>query len=84
MPAGLFGQLGLTWATQPNDLLGHGAQAEGKAKVLRLAGQNESYVLSELEKFKVDDRQHAPEMTMVTKHVESEQFRAIAEYLQSR
>jgi len=62
----------------------HGARAEGKAKVPRLAGQNNTYLLGELAKFKEGDRKHAPEMTMVAKHVESEQFRALASYLQSR
>jgi len=62
----------------------HGAQAQGKSKTPGLAGQNDSYVLGELAKFKEGDRKHAPEMTVVTKHVESEQFRALAAYLQSR
>ncbi len=62
----------------------HGAQAEGKAKIPRLAGQNGTYVLNELEKFHAGDRQHAPEMTMVAQHVDTEAFRALAAYLQSR
>jgi len=62
----------------------HGAQAEGKAKIPRLAGQNGTYVLNELAKFHAGDRQHAPEMTMVAEHVDTEEFRALAVYLQSR
>ena len=62
----------------------HGAQAEGKAKTPRLAGQNGSYLLGEMAKFAVGDRQHAPEMTMVAQHVDSGQFRALAAYLESR
>ncbi len=62
----------------------HGAEAEGKAKAPRLAGQNGSYLLSEMAKFKAGDRQHAPEMTMIAAHVDSDQFRALAAYLQSR
>ncbi len=62
----------------------HGAQGEGMAKAPRLAGQNSTYLLSSLEKFRVGDRKHAPEMTTVVKHVDIEQFRALAAYLQSR
>ncbi|MDQ2775583.1 MAG: c-type cytochrome [Acidobacteriota bacterium] len=62
----------------------HGVQAEGKSTVPRLAGQNGSYILREMAKFKVGDRQHAPEMSMVAGHVDIEQFRALAAYLQSR
>ena len=62
----------------------HGAHAEGKAQIPGLAGQNETYVLSEMAKFKVGDRQHAPEMTTVTQHVDSEEFQALAAFLQSR
>ena len=62
----------------------HGAQAQGKAQTPGLAGQNDSYVLGELEKFKQGDRKHAPEMTIITKNVETEHFRALAAYVQSR
>lgn len=62
----------------------HGAQAEGKGKVPRLAGQNGTYLLGELAKFHSGDRQHAPEMTMVAEHVDTEQFRALVTFLQSR
>ncbi|MDQ2843854.1 MAG: c-type cytochrome [Acidobacteriota bacterium] len=62
----------------------HGAQAEGKAKTPRLAGQNGPYLMGELAKFAAGDRQHAPEMTMVTQHVDNDQFRALAAYLESR
>ncbi len=61
----------------------HGAQAKGKGKVPRLAGQNGTYLLNELAKFHAGDRQHAPEMTMVAEHVDTEQFRALVAYLQS-
>jgi cytochrome c553 len=62
----------------------HGAQAEGKGKIPRLAGQNGTYLLGELAKFHAGDRQHAPQMTMVAEHVDTEQFRALVAYLQSR
>ena len=62
----------------------HGAQAEGKGKIPRLAGQNGTYLLGGLAKFHAGDRQHAPEMTMVAEHVNTEQFRALVAYLQSR
>ncbi len=62
----------------------HGAQAQGKAKTPGVAGQNDSYVLGESEKFKEGDRKHAPEMTIITKHVETEHFPALAAYVQSR
>ncbi len=61
----------------------HGTQAEGKGKIPRLAGQNGTYLLGELAKFHAGDRQHAPEMTMVAEHVDTEQFRALVAYLQS-
>jgi cytochrome c553 len=64
----------------------HGPQAEGNGKIPGLAGQNGSYVLGELAKFNAGDRQHAPEMTTVARHLgrDSEEFRALAAYLQSR
>jgi cytochrome c553 len=64
----------------------HGAEAEGKGSVPRLAGQNGSYILSELAKFNAGDRKHAPEMTIVAQHVDSDskEYRALAAYLQSR
>ena len=63
----------------------HGAGAEGNDTIPRLAGQNASYVQGELVKFNAGDRKHAPEMTVVAKHVDSDSddFRALAEYLQS-
>lgn len=62
----------------------HGTQAEGRGKIPRLAGQNGTYLLGELAKFHAGDRQHAPEMTTVAEHVDTEQFRALVAYLQSR
>ncbi|MDQ2843339.1 MAG: c-type cytochrome [Acidobacteriota bacterium] len=62
----------------------HGAHAEGKGSTPRLAGQNGNYIVREMVKFKAGDRQHAPEMSMVAEHVDIEQFRALAAYLQSR
>jgi len=64
----------------------HGPEAQGKARAPRLAGQNGSYMLSQLAKFRAGDRQHAPEMTVVTKNLDSdsEEARAVAAYLQSR
>jgi hypothetical protein len=43
-------------------------------------------MLSQLAKFRAGDRQHAPEMTVVTKNLDSdsEEARAVAAYLQSR
>ncbi len=61
----------------------HGADAQGKSGVPRLAGQNGDYVIREMAKFKAGDRKHAPEMTVVTEHVDDDQFRALAAYLQS-
>ena len=62
----------------------HGLQGQGNVKVPRIAGQNVDYLLRELAKFKVGDRKHAKEMTMVASHVDAEQFRALALYLQSQ
>ncbi|MBV8549914.1 MAG: c-type cytochrome [Acidobacteriaceae bacterium] len=62
----------------------HGAQAQGVGAAPRIAGQNAEYIMSQLAKFSAGDRQHAPEMTLVTRELEGEQARAVAEYLQSR
>ena len=61
----------------------HGANAQGIAGTPRLAGQNSSYLMNQLEKFKRGDRTHAPVMTMVAQKGESQQFHALAAYLQS-
>ena len=68
----------------PACLTCHGAQAEGLGKTPRIAGQNGSYLLGELGKFKAGDRQHAPEMTMVAHNLDASQIRALAAFLESR
>ena len=74
--------------SKPSGLLAcqtcHGAEAAGMGNTPRLAGQNAGYLIAEMEKFNGGDRQHAPEMTAVAQHGNSEQFRALAAYLQSR
>jgi len=62
----------------------HGANAEGKGLAPRLAGQNAEYIESQLVKFRLGDRTHAPEMTMVTRDLDTAQAHAAATYLQSR
>lgn len=62
----------------------HGQDARGKGTAPRLAGQNAEYIEAQLDKFRIGDRVHAPEMTMVTRDLSSEQERAVAAYLQSR
>jgi cytochrome c553 len=62
----------------------HGENAEGKRPAPRLAGQNAGYIENQLEKFRKGDRRHAPEMTMVTRDLNSGQSRAVAAYLQSK
>jgi len=62
----------------------HGTNAEGKGVAPRLAGQNAEYIEGQLAKFGSGDRQHAPEMTMVTRDLNPQQARAAAAYLQSR
>ena len=62
----------------------HGQDAQGKSPAPRLAGQNAGYIEAQLDKFRKGDRQHAPEMTMVTRDLNPEQARAVAVYLQSR
>jgi cytochrome c553 len=62
----------------------HGPNAEGKGMAPRLAGQNAEYIESQLVKFRLGDRTHAPEMTMVTRDLDPSQAHAAAAYLQSR
>lgn len=62
----------------------HGPDAQGKGFAPRLAGQNAEYIESQVDKFRKGDRKHAPEMTMVTRDLDSEQAHAVAAYLQSR
>jgi len=61
----------------------HGRDAQGKGFAPRLAGQNSEYLEGQLAKFRQGDRRHAPEMTMVTRDLDSDQARAVAAYLQS-
>ena len=62
----------------------HGAAAQGSDLAPRLAGQNASYVVSQLALFRVIDPQHSPVMAAVAQHLERDQARAVAAYLQSR
>ena len=62
----------------------HGANAQGQASAPRLAGQNAQYIEIQLNKFRRGDRQHAPEMTMVTRDLDPGQAHAVAAYLQSQ
>jgi cytochrome c553 len=62
----------------------HGAEAQGQGTVPLLAGQNAEYIEGQLDKFRKGDRKHAPEMTMVTRDLDSEQAHAAAVYLQSK
>jgi len=62
----------------------HGPNAQGKGFAPRLSGQNAEYIEGQLAKFRQGDRRHAPEMTMVTRDLDSDQARAVAAYLQSQ
>lgn len=62
----------------------HGPNAEGQREAPRLAAQNAEYIEMQLAKFRKGDRTHAPEMTMVTRDLDSDQAHAVALYLQSR
>jgi cytochrome c553 len=62
----------------------HGAQAQGMATFPRLGGQNSAYLVRQLQLFRAGERGHAPEMTSIAQHLDSEQSRAVAAFLQSR
>jgi cytochrome c553 len=62
----------------------HGADAEGTGVAPRLAGQNAVYIEGQLDKFRKGDRTHAPEMTMVTRDLNTDQAHAAAVFLQSK
>jgi cytochrome c553 len=62
----------------------HGSEAQGSALAPRLAGQNAAYVVSQLALFRATDRQQSSQMTVVAQHLERDQARAVAAYLQSR
>lgn len=62
----------------------HGSEAQGSDLAPRLAGQNASYVVSQLDLFRASGRQPSPAMTAVAQHLEGDQARAVAAYLQSR
>ena len=62
----------------------HGSEAQGSALAPRLAGQNAAYVVSQLAFFRATDRQQSSQMTVVAQHLERDQARAVAAYLQSR
>ena len=62
----------------------HGFTAEGKGFAPKLAGQNAAYIEGQLAKFRLGDRRHAPEMTMVTRDLDPNQARAVAAYLQAQ
>jgi cytochrome c553 len=62
----------------------HGSEAQGSDLAPRLAGQNASYVVSQLALFRASGRQPSPAMTAVAQHLGRDQARAVAAYLQSR
>ena len=62
----------------------HGSEAQGSDLAPRLAGQNASYVVGQLALFRATDLQQSPAMAAVAQHLERDQARAVAAYLQSR
>jgi len=62
----------------------HGEQAQGMATFPRLAGQNDAYLLGQLARFRSGERGHSPMMTSVAQHLDGEESRAVATYLETQ
>ncbi len=62
----------------------HGANAQGKDAIPRLAGQHPEYLVKQLVAFKSLQRGNAPVMHVVTDKMTLEQMRAIADYAASK
>lgn len=62
----------------------HGADAQGKDAIPRLAGQHPEYLVKQLVAFKSLQRGNAPVMHVVTDRMTLEQMRAIADYAASK
>jgi len=62
----------------------HGAGAEGKEAVPRLAGQHPAYLVKQLAYFKAQLRANAPVMHAVTDKMTFEQMEAVATYAASK
>ena len=62
----------------------HGAQGVGVAGAPRLGGQNSSYLVNQLLRYRAGARLDAPEMTSSAKQLDSEQIRAVSAFLASR
>lgn len=62
----------------------HGPQARGMGAFPSLAGQDKGYILNQFAYFRNGVRQHAPEMSSISKQLNPAQERALAAYLQSR
>ena len=62
----------------------HTAQAQGQATAPRLAGQNGSYLVNQLRRFRAGERAHPTDMSSSATQLDSDQIRAIATFLASQ
>lgn len=62
----------------------HGAQAQGQDNAPRLAGQNSSYLVNQLQRFRAGARTHPTDMTSTATRFDNDQIRAITAYLASQ
>ena len=62
----------------------HGAQGRGAGQFSRLAGQQQEYLLRQIEVFQNGTRANAPVMTAVAHTLNADQAKAVAAYPQSR
>jgi cytochrome c553 len=63
----------------------HGDNGEGDSVVPRIAGQHADYIVKQLNEFRTKLRPHGVSMSeRVVKHMEPEELRAVAAYLQTK
>ncbi|MDN7515917.1 cytochrome c [Burkholderia sp. AU45251] len=62
----------------------HGAEGQGVGQFPRLAGQHTDYLLRQIEVFRNGTRANAPVMTAVAHTLNTDQAKAVAEWLESR
>jgi cytochrome c553 len=62
----------------------HGANAQGKDTIPRLAGQHPEYLVKQLAAFKSLQRGNAPVMHVMTQNMTLDQMRAVAQYAASK
>nr|WP_236655091.1 c-type cytochrome [Burkholderia pyrrocinia] len=62
----------------------HGAEGQGVGQFPRLAGQHKEYLLRQIDVFRNGTRANAPVMTAVAHTLDSDEAKAVAEWLESR